>query len=420
MNQGLKNIKIFHINFILVKKKSVIWNLFMRNSVFLNFLFLLLLKHKSKHIAIFLISTLIVFLISSIMFISSSLQKEIYSTLDSQSDFVIQKMNSGKSTHTPISWAEDFKEINGVTNVQPRIYGKYYFEFADVSFTIIGIDLFEENANKNLQTLLDKLNISDFLTNDSMIIGNGVKKIFDKYHYFDEFSFRTESQNIKKVNIFKDLPKQFNLVANDLIIMDMNLAKEILNIKDDESSDIVLNVPNNLERANVKIELILKHPNSRIIQKEDIKKAYENMFNYKGGIFLILFIVVMVTFILILFQRYSMINSSDKKEIGILKAVGWSIKDIIKLKIFETFIIGFLAFILGIILAFVFVFILNAPFLSNIFLGFQNIQNDVQFIPNIEFTTIFMLFLFFIIPFISAVLIPVWKIAVIEASESMK
>jgi len=202
--------------------------------------------------------------------------------------------------------------------------------------------------------------------------------------------------------------------------MDINLAKEILNIKDEESTDIVLNVPNDLERANVKIELILKHSNTRIIQKEDIKKAYENMFNYKGGIFLVLFIIVLVTFILILFQRYSMINSSDKKEIGILKAVGWSIKDIIKLKITETFIIGFLAFILGTILAFIFVFILNAPILSNIFLGFQNLQNDVSFIPNIEFSTIFMLFLFFMIPFLSAVLIPVWKIAVLDANESMK
>jgi ABC-type antimicrobial peptide transport system permease subunit len=115
-----------------------------------------------------------------------------------------------------------------------------------------------------------------------------------------------------------------------------------------------------------------------------------------------------------------MINSSDKKEIGILKAVGWSIKDIIKLKMLENLTVGIFAFLIGVILAFIFVFILNAPLLSNIFLGFQNIQNDVDFIPNIDFTTITMLFLFFIIPFISAVLIPVWKISVIDASESMR
>jgi ABC-type antimicrobial peptide transport system permease subunit len=128
----------------------------------------------------------------------------------------------------------------------------------------------------------------------------------------------------------------------------------------------------------------------------------------------------MITFVLILFQRYSMINSSDKKEIGILKAVGWSIKDIIKLKILESFVISFIAFIIAIIMAYIFVFFLNAPILSNIFLGFHNLENSVSFVPNVSFSLLVTLFLFFIIPFISAVLIPVWKIAVIDANESMK
>ena len=392
----------------------------MKNSVFFNFLFLLLLKHKSKHIAIFIISILIVFLISSVLFISNSLKKEAFSTLENQSDFVIQKINSGKILDTPISWVEDFSSINGIKNTQQRVYGQYYFMPENIYFTIVGIDLFEENTNKNLKELLKILNISDFLQKDSMIIGNGIKKIFDKYHYFDSYDFKLSNNKLTTVKIFKDLPQEANLVANDLIIMDINLAKRILNINEENSTDIVLNVPNNLERQNIKEQLILKHSNIRILQKESLKKEYENMFNYKGGIFLVLFIVVIFTFILILYQRYSMISSSDKKEIGILKAVGWSIKDIIRLKIIENFIVGFMAFIIGIIISYIFVFILNAPILKNIFIGFSNIQNDFILNPNIDFTIIVTLFLFFIIPFLSAILIPVWKISVIDANESMK
>ena len=392
----------------------------MKNSVFFNFLFLLLSKHKSKHIAIFIISILIVFMISSVLFISNSLKKEVFSTLNNQSDFVIQKTNNGKIFDTPISWIDDFSSINGVKNIQQRVYGQYYFMPENVYFTIIGVDFFEENTNKNIKELLSVLNISDFLQNDSMIIGNGIKKIFEKYHYFDSYDFKLLNKQSLNLKIFKDLPQKANLVANDLIIMDINLAKKILNINEENSTDIVLNVPNDLEKQNIKEQLILKHSNIRILQKEALKKEYENMFNYKGGIFLVLFIVVIFTFILILYQRYSMISSSDKKEIGILKAVGWSIKDIIKLKIIENFIIGFMAFIIGVIVAYIFVFILNAPVLKNIFIGFSNLQNDFILNANIEFSTLITLFLFFIIPFLSAVLIPVWKIAVIDANESMK
>ena len=392
----------------------------MKISVFFNFLFLLLFTHKSKHLAIFFISILIVFLSSSILFISNTLKKEIFTTLKNQSDFVIQKINSGKSQYTPISWIEDFKEISGVKNIQQRVYGQYYFMPEDVYFTIVGIDLFEEGSSKNIKELLKVLNISEFLQSDSMIIGNGIKKLFDKYRYTDSYDFKLFNNDLKEIKIFKDLPQKANLVANDLIIMDINLAKEILNIKEDEATDIVLNVPNNLERANVKDQLILKHSNTRILQKENLKKEYENMFNYKGGIFLILFIIVILTFTLILYQRYSMISLGDKKEIGILKAVGWSIKDILKLKIMENFIVAFMAFIIGIILSYIFVFILNAPILKNVFIGSQNLQNDFIFNANIQIDSLITLFLFFMIPFLSAVLIPVWKVAIIDSTQSMK
>ena len=144
------------------------------------------------------------------------------------------------------------------------------------------------------------------------------------------------------------------------------------------------------------------------------------MFNYKGGIFLISYIIVILTFVLILYQRYSMISSSDKKEIGILKAVGWSIKNIIKLKIAENFIVCFMAFIIGIILSYTFVFILNAPILKDIFIGFSNMKNDFVLTAYINFKDLITLFLLFVIPFLSAILIPVWKIATIDSAKSMK
>ncbi|MFY4782623.1 ABC transporter permease [Aliarcobacter butzleri] len=392
----------------------------MKNSVFFNFIFLLLVKHKSKHFAIFLISIFIVFLTSSILFIKNSLQKEISQALENQSDFIIQKTVANKIKDIDTSLIDEFYEINGVSKVTQRVYGQYYFMPENVYFTIIGIDFFEETTNQDLKELLNFLNISKFLEKDSMIIGNGVKKVLDKYAYFDSYDFKLENENSKNIKIFKDLPKEANLIANDLIIMDINIAKKILDIKPDFATDIVLDVPNPLERQNVKEQILLKESNIRILQKDELKKEYENMFNYKGGIFLILFIVVIFTFILVLYQRYSMISSNDKREIGILKAVGWSIKDIIKLKIIENFIIAFMAFIIGVIFAYIFVFILQAPILKNIFIGFSNIKNDFILNQNIKISNLITLFLFFMVPFLSAVLIPVWKIAVIDATKSMK
>jgi ABC-type lipoprotein release transport system permease subunit len=392
----------------------------MINSSFFNFLFLELYKSKSRHLAIFIISIFVVFVLSSILFVSKSLEHTMLNTLDQQADFTIQKLRAGKNIDTPQQWADQFILIDGVTKATQRVYGQYWYEPAERYFTIVGIDLFEQNIVKQLNSLIDNLDINKFMQKPHMIVGSGVKKFLANYHYFDEYNFRTPNRDIQKVYIYDVLPKNLNIIGNDTILMPMDLAKKILGIPEDYCTDIVLNVPNKLERDNIKIKLILQHFDSRIIQKEDIQKAYENMFNYKGGIFLILYIIVLFTFVLILYQRYTMIQSSYKKHIGILRSLGWSIKDVLYLKVLENFIISVSAFMIAIVLAYIYVFVFDAPFISDIFFGFDNIDNEIKLVPYIPFGLIFSIFLLFVVPFISAVLIPVWKIAIIDPLEAMR
>ena len=69
----------------------------MQTSVFLNFVFLQIYKHKSRHLAIFILSIFIVFLCCSTLFIKDSLQNSLFKTLENHSDFIIQnKFNKNK------------------------------------------------------------------------------------------------------------------------------------------------------------------------------------------------------------------------------------------------------------------------------------------------------------------------------------
>ncbi len=392
----------------------------MQNKLFYNFLFLLLLKHRIKHISIFIISTLIVFILSSVILLSNALQEEINTTLDSQADFVVQKMRAGKSVNTPVSWSDEFREIEGISQAQPRVYGQYFFEPNAEHFTIVGIDFFDEQKSKNLQKLITNLDMKKFLEKPNMLIGHGVKALLDKYYFFDYYVFKTPHQEKRKVNIYQTFPKESSLLSNDMIIMDIDLAREILGISEERSTDIALYSPNELEAGNIYVKLVLKHADIRVIQKSDIAKAYKHLFNYKGGLFLILYMIVLLTFMMILYQRYSMVQSSDKKEIGILRALGWSIKDVIILKVTESFMVAFGAFLLGFILAFFFVFVLDAPLLSNIFYGYANLPMDISLHRSIDFSLVSLLFLFYILPFMTAVLIPSWKASVIDPLEAMR
>lgn len=392
----------------------------MQNSAFLNFLSLLVFKHRSKHIAIFIISVIIVWLLSAMMFISSSIKQDAQLLLNAQPDFVIQKLIGGKSIPIDVALVDDFSKMRGVSAVVPRVYGKYFTPDRERYFSIIGVDFFDEQLNQNLKKLFVDLDIKEFLKSPNMIIGLGVKEYMATNYYKEYFNFLLPSGETKKIIIYDSLNSDTSLISNDIILTDISLARELLGYDEDKATDISLNVPNDAERDNVRFKLLSSNFDTKVISKDEVASGYENFFNYKSGIFLLLFIIVFLTFMLILYQRYSMINSSDKKEIAILRSVGWSIKDVLKLKVSETLIVGLFAFVLGILLAYVYVFLLSAPFLRDIFLGFNNLENSVSFTLVFDFGLIFSLFLFFIVPFVASVLIPVWKIAIIDPNEAMK
>ncbi len=392
----------------------------MPNKNSIHFLLLLLVTYRNKHISIFIISTVVVALLASLFFISTSIKKEIDLTLDAQADFVVQRYEAGKALNTPESWIDEFTQINGVENVSARVYGVHFFEPAEEYFLIVGIDFFDEHTTQALQKLINSIDVDKFLSKKNMIIGEGVKELLDYYHYFDYYIFRPPDRGKEKVYIYDVLPKETQIFSNDIIFMDIDEARKVLGVEDGYVTDIVLNIANPLEVQTIKRKLIISHFNMRIIEKSTMKRYYANLFNYKGGIFLIFYIVILMTFFLILYQRYSMISHVDAKEIAILRLVGWRINEVIWLKVGENFLVALCAYLLGVILAYVFVFYLNAPLLRDIFLGSQNLAHGTGFMPNINMEVLGLIFLLFVIPFIIAILVPVWRVAIKEPVEVMR
>ena len=391
----------------------------MNANAFWHFLTLQLFKERSKHLSIIVISMMILFLLSSVLFISSSLRFTLEETLKIQPDFVVSRIQGGNQIPTPQSWGDELLDIYGVTKVTPRVYGRYFFQTKEISFLIIGVDFLEEQSHKNLQKLIDTTDIKAFFDGKQMLIGEGVKTYLDAHFYKDAYNFLTPEGVFENVNIFKVLPSQTNLIANDMIVMPIDLARKILGYSDDKVSDITFSVPNPDEWYMITDKVSALHYDLRVVNKNDVKKSYANLYNYKGGLFLILFLVVILTFTLILYQRYSMVYSTERRHIGLLRALGWSINDVLKLKFMETLLVVFISYIIGVFLAYIFVFVLGAPLLKEVFLGGQNLDNTLNFVPILDFSVLTSIFFLYALPFMAAVLIPVWRVSVTDPKEAM-
>ena len=387
---------------------------------FFYFAFLQLIANKQKHIAVFLICVVLVMILSIFIFVSSSIKQTILDTINTDADFIVSKTKAGKEVSTPTNWIDQFLLINGISNATQRVYGRYFYEPKQQYFTIVGIDLFDNQIEQNLKKIVKQIDIDKFLSKNYMIIGQGVKKLFDEYQYTNYYNFRPPNRSIKKVFIYDTIDPKLNIIASDMIIMDINLAKDILGIKQQNCTDIIIKAPNKAEHDMILQKLIMAHFDSLIIQKEDLLKAYSNFFDYKSTIFMILYMVILISFLLILYQRYLYIEHTQKKQIAILRSIGWSIQKVIYLKLLENSIIFVFAYIFGVGFGYIYVFVFQAPYVSKLFLGSLNL--DVQpYFNSIVHTDIFvMIFGFFIVPILVTIIIPVWRIAITEPLEGMK
>ena len=386
----------------------------------LHFTLLLLLRYRKKHIAIFTLLTLLIAVITSVVFISSSLQRDIYQTLDAQADITLQKYRAGRVEDAPISWVDEMLDIEGVSNAQGRIYGMHFYEPLEEHFMIVGIDFYDEQIEKNLKKVVENLDTEKFLERKNMLIGSDVKQFFDEFEYTEYYIFRPPDRSREKLYIYEELDEKSSVVSGNLVLMSQENARTILGIKEGYVSDVVLKVPNKDEIETIVNKLKIAHFDMRIITKEQIENYYKDLFNYKGGLFISLYIIVILSFMLILYQRYSLTKSVELKEIALLRLSGWRVDEILWLKLFENFIVIVNAFMSGVIVAFIFVYSFGGGFLKRIFLGSENLLSNATLSPVIDTQTLFGLFLFFTLPYLSTIIIPLWKESVRDSMELLR
>ncbi|MEA2098663.1 MAG: FtsX-like permease family protein [Campylobacterota bacterium] len=377
-----------------------------------------ILRQKYKSIFITIVFTLLIFLLTSIFFITNSLRYELDSTVDSLPEIIVQKLKAGRHCDINVDALDEILSISGVNDAVARVWGYYYFENAGVNFSLVGLDSYEQQYKTSLSKIVNQFEING--ENQSMIVGVGVKEILRKNYYKEYFNFIKPDGTLKKVDIGGVFDGDTQLESNDMIVMDKELLREIFEMDGDKATDIVVKVANPQEIDMVASKIRLIFTDVRVITKQDLKISYQNIFDYKSGIFLALFIISLFTFFIIIYDKANGLSSEEKREIGILKAIGWRVDDVLKEKFYEGFIISLFSYLLGVTLAFAFVYIFQAPIIQNIFTGYSGLKTSFELPFIFDFQTLSLVFFLSVPIYIGATIIPSWRVATLEADEVIR
>ena len=209
------------------------------------------------------------------------------------------------------------------------------------------------------------------------------------------------------------------IYAADLLLTDIDSARNFFGYGPMESSDICIYLDDSAYVGKVAEKITSDSPSLRILSKDALLNATIQAYGGRGGVFQLMWLILLITACLISWSQASHISLERTREIGIFKAIGWEIMDVIELNLIETTILGIVAATFGIVLALVYI-LLDAPMIKSYFLGWATIYPDFPIPILISAKSVCLLFTICLVPLWVATVIPAWLLGIVEPDKAIR
>ena len=157
-----------------------------------------------------------------------------------------------------------------------------------------------------------------------------------------------------------------------------------------------------------------------MITREDVRRTYEAVFSWREGLLLALLAGAVLAFAILAFDKASGLSAQERRDIGILKAIGWDTGDILRMKLWEATLIAGTACAAGVLLAYAHVFVFSAPLIEPVLKGWSTLYPRFVLTPDVDGLQLATLALLCVLPYLAAVVVPVWRAAATDPDEAMR
>jgi lipoprotein-releasing system permease protein len=359
-----------------------------------------LLRRKRKNAALILVYTLVVFLIASVMFFTHSIRKEASLVLKDAPEMVVQKLVAGRQDLMPLDYIEKIKGIKGIDSIKGRLWGYYFDPFFGANYTLMSPD-------------------DDRLPSGTIAIGEGIAKD-RKVHAGDMVALNAYNGETMLFKVQEIFSAESALVSADLVLMSGDDLRDLFGIPKGNVTDLTLKVRNPRELGTIAQKIVQTLPDTRPITRDEILRTYDSIFNWRGGVIIVILFVAVISFFIFAWDRASGLGAEEKREIGILKAIGWETSDVILMKFWEGMVISFSSFLLGMLLAYAHVYFTSSLLFEPVLKGWSVIYPDFKLIPFIDAYQISTLFFLTVLPYTVSTIVPSWRAATIDPDLVMR
>jgi len=371
-----------------------------RHRYILDFTLSSLFRRKGKNASLLFVYTLVIFMLASVVFFTHAIKREGVIILKNAPEMIIQRSVAGRRDLIPVSYLDKIQKIRGVSSARCRLWGYYYDPVSGANYTLMVPEKSKYGSG-------------------NIVIGEGVSRTRHVYPG-DYLGFSASDGSMIMLQIRDVFSAESELVSSDLVLMSEADFRKLFGIQKKEATDIVVRVRNPRELSTIAWKVSEQFPETRIVLREEILRTYDSIFNWRSGMMVFFLGGTLLAFLIFAWDRASGLSQEEKREIGILKAIGWETSDVILMKFWEGLVISLSAFLAGTILAYCHVFFTHSFLFEPALKGWAVLYPAFKLIPFIDLYQVATLFFLTVVPYAVATIIPSWAAATIDPDTVMR
>lgn len=394
-------------------------------------------RYKLRTVVILICLVVAASTFSAVAFLSDGLVREGALSLKYAPDLTVQGIQAGRQTLIPTNYVNYILGVApGVGGISVRIWG--YGNVGNTLIVVVGIDVGNSatinqtapqlgnivTADQTTAYPLESGHFIDAQTNDTVVVGKGVAELLG-VSVGNELSILTESNQIKRYTVVGIFNSESGIYNADMILMNLNAAREFFSIPNDKVTDIMVYVtPTDVNTKSTLVNDVARQitglANCRVLTKDVLLSAQEKTYGDRSGFFSIVWYVILISVAIIAFNQTVVVGHESKFEVGLLKSLGFSTSDIIQVRLVESLVLGTLAGAIGLTVGILFDSVLGAPVLRDFMLGWANIYPSFQLPFFVSPQTVLFTFAVTIVPLLFATVIPSWLNATVDPDIAMR
>ncbi len=356
-------------------------------------------------------------LIAAVIFLTESLRAEAERAHLAQPDIVVQKLVGGRPTTIAASESAKLTDIPSVRTVTPRVWGYVFLPSLQGNVTIVGTS----KGAPPLSLANGVLAAGKDLTPGAheMIAGAELAR-FLGMNLGDELGLPTSNPDAHALKLVGTFRSSLDLYTADVVICDEEDARALLVLPPGDATDLSITLANPAEARVVARTITERLPGARVIERDLLARVYHLAYGRRAGFVLGAAIPALLALLVLAWDRASGVGPAERKEIAVLKAVGWSTSDVLWAKLFESLLVGAGATAIGLLLGYGWIFWLGAPGLRPALVGWSVLYPRAALTPAVDFAQLLGIALSVMGPFALISIVPAWRAATTDPLETMR